>query len=357
MRWRAPGRVNLIGEHTDYNDGLALPFAIDAACVAEVGRAASGFVARSAQQSEPVVLAELAGLPHETVPTWARYVLGPALALLRRGYDVPPLEVVVDSAVPLGAGLSSSAAVICSVTCAVVDLLEADLSPDELLALTREVENDVVGAPTGGLDQLASLRSRAGHVLLCDFRDHTAELVPFPLPEAGLALLVVDTGESHSHSEGEYAARRHACASAAAALDVQSLREVTISDLAALPPDLVGITRHVVTENQRTLLTAELLRAGRLRQIGTLLSASHESMREDYRISTPTLDLTVEVLEREGALGARLTGGGFGGSVIALLDDGLVPSVIDAVDATYAERGLPKPRCFTVEPGPGASRL
>jgi len=362
VRWRSPGRVNLIGEHTDYNDGFALPFAIDHACEAEVsltGR--DGYEARSAQESQPVVTA-VRDLDASALPAWGRYVLGPVWVLRQRGLDVPPVAIGIDSSVPVGAGLSSSAAVVCSVTAALDDLLGLGLGADELLAVTRAVENDFVGAPTGGLDQLASLRCTADHVLFCDMRDLTTDQVPFAPDDHGLTVLVVDTRAEHSHADGQYAARRTGCHEAARILGVGSLRDLTSSDLPdaekALPDEeLRAYTRHVVTENARVLGTVELLQAGKVADIGPLLSQSHASLRDDYRVTIPELDVACSVLEEHGALGARMTGGGFGGCVIALVEQELVDPVGAAVDRAYADRGFRPPRAFTVRPSRGAHAL
>jgi galactokinase len=357
--------VNLVGEHTDYNEGFALPFAIGAGCVAEVDRSPSGeFLATSAQQAAScsVTSRSVDRLPEAHVPDWVRYVLGPVWALRSRGVDVPPLRVAVDSDVPVGAGLSSSAAVVCSVSAALDYLLGTRLGPDGLLSVSRSVENDVVGAPTGGMDQLASLRCRAGHVLLCDMRDLTTEQIPMPLADHGLTVLVVDSRVGHAHSEGEYAQRRQGCATAAKQLGVGALREISLGELdqalAELDSDeLRRFTRHVVTENDRVLRTVSLLRERRVREVGPLLTASHVSMRDDYRITTHELDVTAATLEKAGALGARLTGGGFGGCVIALVEEALVPEAVRAVRAAYDEHGFAAPGHFTVRPAEGATRL
>jgi galactokinase len=358
-RWRAPGRVNLIGEHTDYNDGLALPFALEQSCVAVVRRTeGSAWTATSAQLDEPVVLESLEGA--RTAPSWARYVLGCALVLAERGADVPPLEVEIDSDVPTGAGLSSSAAVVCAVTTAIVDHLGLDLDADELLAVTRAVENDVVGAPTGGLDQMASLRCEAGHALLCDFRDLSTRLVPLPLEENGLAIVVLDTRTQHTHADGAYAARREGCEKAAAALGLASLRELDLDGLdealGRLDAELQPLVRHVVTEDDRVRQVVALLDDGRVGEIGPLLSASHASLRDDYRVTVPELDVAADTLVQAGALGARMTGGGFGGCVIALLPTERVEAAFSAVRNAFAAHGFGEPAHVLARPSDGARR-
>ncbi len=260
------------------------------------------------------------------MPEWSRYVLGALWLLTDRGIDVPPLEVEVDSDVPSGAGLSSSAALVCSVARAVDDHLGLGLDDDALFALTRDVENDAVGAPTGGMDQLVSLRGEAGHALFCDMRSHETRSVPLDLAGSGLAVLVADTRAPHRHSDGEYGARRRGCEEAARRLGVPALRDVTADDLdAALErlddEELRRYVRHVVTEDDRVLSVVRLLDEGRLADIGPLLTASHRSMRDDFRITVPEVDTAVDALLEAGALGARMTGGGFGGCVIGLVPE------------------------------------
>ena len=361
VRWRAPGRVNLIGEHTDYNDGFVLPFAIDAACTATASRLAEPVVRiRSAQRDDAVDL-PLADLTPGT-GSWAGYAAGVIWALREHGCAVDGVDLALDSTVPSGSGLSSSAALVCSVATAVDDLFGLELSAEELLAVSRRAENDFVGAPTGGMDQLASLRCTEGNVLFCDMRSLEVEQVPFDVVAAGLAVLVIDSRAEHSHADGEYRQRREGCERAAGILGVRALRDVAIGDLddalRALPDDeLRRYVRHIVTEDDRVLRTVELLRAGRVRDIGAQLSESHASMRDDYRITIPELDVAAETLEAAGALGARMTGGGFGGCVIAVLDEGLVENAVTAVRKAYAEHGFRAPGDLTVRPAQGAHRL
>jgi galactokinase len=359
-RWFAPGRINVIGEHTDYNDGFVLPMALAVGCTATVSDAPRDWSALSAQAPEKVVVPPSGMVDRGDVPGWAAYVLG-ALWLLRDdGVDVPPLRVEVDSDVPTGAGLSSSAALVCSVVCALDEHLQLGLGPDGLLELSRRVENDAVGAPTGGMDQLTSLRGEAGHALFCDMRDLTSRPVPFDPSASGLALLVVDTQAPHRHSDGEYAARRRGCEEAARLLDVAALRDVTDAEAAVARLDdeeLRRYVRHVVTEDERVLEAVAVLDDGRLDDLGPLLTASHASMRDDFRITVPEVDTAQSALLSAGALGARMTGGGFGGCVIGLLPERSVDAAEDAVRRAFADAGFGAPTVFTAEAAAGAHAL
>jgi galactokinase len=353
--------VNLIGEHTDYNEGFVLPFAIAAGCTATVDVCGDDTVrVRSAQRDEPVEF------PAEELRPgtggWAGYVAGAVWVLRQRGHRVPGVEIGIDSDVPVGAGLSSSAAVVCAVATALADVLDLDLSADELLAITRSIENDFVGAPTGGMDQLAALRCTADHALFCDMRSLAVEQVPFALEPHGLTVLVIDTRAEHRHADGAYRRRREGCEQAAAELGVAALRDLGPQDLPGAldrlsDEELQRYTRHVVTENARVLRVVELLRAGDPTAIGPVLVESHASMRDDYRITIPELDVAADTLVEAGALGARMTGGGFGGCVIALIGTGLVDGAVAAVRRAYAEQGFAEPTHFTVRPAAGAHRL
>jgi galactokinase len=359
--WRAPGRVNLIGEHTDYNAGFALPFAIEQGCTATASLTSDDTVVVSSAQRDAPVTVPLTNV-RTAEPGWAGYVLGVVWVLQQRGVRVPGLRIDVDSSVPGGAGLSSSAALVCSVAAAVDDVLDLGLPADELLAVTRSVENDFVGAPTGGLDQLAALRCIAGHVLLCDMRSLAVRQVPFDLDASGLAMLVIDAHAHHEHATGEYGARRAGCERAAAQLGVPALRDVEPADLdaalARLDDDtLRRYTRHIVTENDRVLKTVALLEQGDLAAIGPLLTASHESLRDDYRVTIDELDVAVETAICAGAYGARMTGGGFGGSVIALLDADRVGPCMQAVRTTFADRGFAEPDGFLAQAMAGTHQV
>lgn len=358
-RWHAPGRINLIGEHTDYNDGFVLPMALPMGCTTNVEPADAGWSVVSEQVRDTVTVAPSGLAQRDEVPEWATYVLGALWLLHDDGVEVPPVRISVDSDVPTGAGLSSSAALVCSVVCALDDHLGLDLGPAGLLALSRRVENDAVGAPTGGMDQLVSLRGEEGHALFCDMRDLTSEAVPFAPAASGLSLLVVDTRAPHRLVDGEYAARRSGCEEAARQLGVPALRDVTDADEAVARLDdeeLQRYVRHVVTEDARVLEAVDALRAGRLDELGPLFAASHASMRDDFRITVPEVDTAAETLLSAGALGARMTGGGFGGCVIGLVPEGEVDAVGDAVRRAFSDAGFGEPSLFTAAAAAGARR-
>jgi galactokinase len=353
--------VNLIGEHTDYNAGFALPFALEMGCTATVEPADAGEVTVVSSQRAAPVTVPLAHLRGADVG-WAGYPIGVIWAMRERGLDVPGLRISVDSTVPSGAGLSSSAALVCSVATAVNDLLGLGLDLAGLLAITRSAENDFVGAPTGGLDQLAALNCTGRHVLLCDFRSFAVRQVPFDPARAGLSVLVIDTRSDHKHATGEYGARRAACEEAARQLGVAALRDVDVADLdsasARLSDDVLRrCVRHVVTENDRVLHTVGLLDRGKIAAIGPLLTASHDSLRDDYRITIRELDVAVTSALSAGALGARMTGGGFGGSIIALVPAARAATCVTAVTDAFAAEGFNAPVAFEVQAMPGAHRV
>lgn len=358
IRWRAPGRVNLIGEHTDYNNGFALPFAIGLGCDATVARRDDSIVAITSAQRKDAVRIPLDELA-PGVGDWAAYAAGVVWTLREQGVDVTGVDIALDADVPSGSGLSSSAALVCSVTCALDELFGAGLDAAQRLAVSRRAENDYVGAPTGGMDQLVSLRAQAEHALFCDMRTLEVDQVQFDVAAEGLAVLVLDSGAEHRHADGEYRQRREGCERAAQLLGVDALRDVALADLddalGRLPDDeLRRYVRHVVTEDERVLQTVELLRAGRIRDIGPVLSESHASMRDDYRITIPELDVAADTLTAAGAYGARMTGGGFGGCVIALLDEDAVDPAVAAVVEAYAQHGFRAPTPMTLRPERGA---
>lgn len=360
--WQAPGRVNLIGEHTDYNEGFVLPFAIDrTAKVALRVRTGSKVRMLSTFGGHGVVEADLAHSEPGSGEGWSRYPLGVAWALKERGIEVPGFDLLLDSDVPSGAGLSSSHAIECAVISALNELTGAGFAAEDLVLATQRAENVFVGAPTGIMDQSASLRGAKGHAVFLDCRDQHVELVPFDAEASGLVLLVIDTKVSHSHADGGYASRRASCELGAEILGVKALRDVGVERLeeasGLLDETTLRRVRHVVTENDRVLQTVETLGADGPAAIGALLDASHVSMRDDFEISCPELDLAVDTARAHGAIGARMTGGGFGGSAIALTPVGQEQQVRDAVVRSFSEAGFTAPEIFTVTPAAGARRL
>ncbi|WP_282702746.1 galactokinase [Streptomyces sp. CC219B] len=362
--WAAPGRVNLIGEHTDYNDGFVMPFALPHTAVAAVSRRTDGVLRlHSADVEGGVVELRLDDLTPGTDRNWTAYPAGVVWALREAGHPVTGADVHLASTVPTGAGLSSSAALEVVVALALDDLYELGLQRWQLARLCQRAENVYVGAPTGIMDQTASACCEDGHALFLDTRDLSQQQIPFDLAASGLRLLVVDTRVKHSHSEGEYGKRRAGCEKGAALLGVDALRDVPHGELdAALArlgdeEEVVRLVRHIVTENERVERVVALLRAGEIRAIGPVLVEGHASLRDDFRISCPELDLAVDTALAAGALGARMTGGGFGGSAIALVEAADVDTVTKALQEAFAAAGFTAPRLFEAVPAPGARRL
>jgi galactokinase len=358
--WSAPGRVNLIGEHTDYNEGFVLPFAIDLRTFAAMSLREDGLARVASSFSDEVVEIELAKISKENVAGWSAYPLGVAWALMQSGADAQGFDLFVDSNVPVGAGLSSSAAIECSVALGLNELWDVNLEKSALAKVGQLAENEIVGAPTGIMDQTASLFGLADHVVFLDCRSLVAEAIPLGLEQNCLEIVVMDTKVSHRLVDGGYATRRAACEQGAEALGVSSLRDVQVLDLdraEKLLDELVfKRVRHVVTENARVLETVELLKTSGPRSIGEKLYASHESMRDDFEISIEELDCAVEVAMATGAIGARMTGGGFGGAAIALIESSKIADLKNAVQSEFEIRGYAKPELFSVLADGGARR-
>ncbi|GHI85567.1 galactokinase [Streptomyces xanthophaeus] len=365
--WAAPGRVNLIGEHTDYNDGFALPFALPQRTEVAAARRTDGILrVHSADVPSGAVTFELAALdpaqPPQGADSWAAYPAGVVWALLDADLPVSGADLTIRSDVPTGAGLSSSAALEVATALALTDLHGLPLTRPELAALARRAENDYVGVPCGVMDQMASACATDGHALHLDTRSLEQRHIPFDCAAAGLRLLVVDTRVKHALADGAYAQRRSSCHEAAAALGLPALRDLPYGELdRALArlgdPVLRSRVRHVVTENERVVRTEELLRAGRLRETGPLLSAGHASLRDDYEVSCPELDLAVATADAAGAYGSRMTGGGFGGSALALIDAEAEAEVGRAVTRAFRDAGYAAPRITAAAPSAGATRL
>jgi galactokinase len=362
--WHAPGRANLIGEHTDYNEGFVLPFALDRGTLAAAALTGGAVLELrdagmpDASADDARVTVPLDGLMPGQVTGWAAYPAGVLWALREAGYPIGGASVVIDSDLPRGAGLSSSAALECVVALALTQLQGIDVPRPELAALARRAENEFVGVPSGIMDQSASLLCQAGHALLLDCRSGASTEVPLDPAAAGLALLIIDTRAHHALTDGGYAARRRECEAAARALGVRSLRDIddaqAVSRLA--DPVLQRRARHVITENQRVLRAVDLIRGGRFSGVGQQLNASHASLANDFEVSWPEADTAVHAAISGGALGARMMGGGFGGSVIALVPDDAAP-VRAAVLAAFDRQGWPVPGFLDAPPSDGARRL
>jgi len=359
----APGRVNLIGEHTDYNDGLVLPFAIERRTWCALASRSDGILRVKTTLDDAVAELGIDDLDSANLAGWSAYVFGVVWALREHGVDVAShdgLDLAVASNVPLGAGLSSSAALECAVAVAIDGAWELGLGRDVLARVCQRAENGAVGAPTGIMDQTASLLGQAGHGVLLDCRDNHAEIIPLHFAQNGLDVMVIDTRVTHEHVTGGYAERRASCDRGATALGVSSLRDLSVADLgraqAVLDDETFRRVRHVVTENDRVLAAARTLANDGPRAIGPLLLASHASMQEDFEISVPELDCAVEAAMEGGAIGARMTGGGFGGSALALVPrDNFEPAKAAILSAFEASR-FREPHIFTVVPSDGARR-
>ncbi|MFE2355765.1 galactokinase [Streptomyces parvulus] len=362
--WAAPGRVNLIGEHTDYNDGFVMPFALPHTAVAAVSRRDDGVLRLHSADvpGDPVEL-RVADLDPGSDKSWTAYPSGVVWALREAGHELTGADVHLASTVPSGAGLSSSAALEVVIALALDDLYALGLSGPRLARICQRAENVYVGAPVGIMDQTASACCEAGHALFLDTRDLSQQQIPFDLAAEGMRLLVVDTQVKHSHSEGEYGKRRAGCERGAELLGVDALRDVPYAHLdEALErlgdeEEVRRLVRHVVTEDERVERVVSLLESGETRAIGAVLVEGHASLRDDFRISCPELDLVVDTALASGALGARMTGGGFGGSAIVLTEATDVDAITKAVEEAFAAAGFTAPRVFEAVPSAGARRV
>ncbi|MGH3663223.1 MAG: galactokinase [Micromonosporaceae bacterium] len=357
--WAAPGRVNLIGEHTDYNDGYVLPFALPRRTAAAVARADQTRWRVWSEQTRELAEFGPEDLTPGAVAGWAGYVAGVLWALREEGVELCGAEIAVASDVPTGAGLSSSAALECAVLAAMNTLCGGAIPRSEWPRIAQRAENVYVGMPCGIMDQSASTLAREGHALFLDCRTLRVEHTQLQLDADSLAVLVIDTKAPHRLVSGEYASRRADCEKAAELLGVPALRDVVdlSTALASIDDEVTQRrVRHAVTENQRVLDTVELLRAGQIRQIGPLMTASHRSLRDDYEVTVGELDTAVDAALAAGAYGARMTGGGFGGCVLALVDSAGASRVAEAVTAAFAEAGFAPPVTFSATPAGGVAQ-
>lgn len=352
----APGRVNLIGEHIDYSEGFVLPFAIADRTHAAIARRTDGKVlVASAQREDKIFSIDIADVKPGSAGDWQKYVLGVIWALgIQDG-----VEILVDGSVPVGAGLSSSAALECSVAAGLNTLFALNLSLEDLARATQKAENDYVGMPCGIMDQSVALMGQEGSALLLDCRDLSTESIPFNVADAGLELLIIDTQAHHALVDGGYAERRASCESAAKKLNVISMRHLTMQLLDAGREQLSDTeyvrARHAVTEIARVLDAVSALKASDFKVLGQLINESHYSLRDDYTVSCPELDVAVQASLDAGALGSRMVGGGFGGSAIALVKAADVASVQSSVNQAFKASGFTPPRFFTSLPSSGAS--
>lgn len=355
--WSAPGRANLIGEHTDYNAGLVLPFAIDRRTYAAIGLRHDGIVRVSSEGFSNIVEADFS--TETSFSDWSAYPLGVVKVLSEKtGHAVEGFDIHLVSDVPTGAGLSSSAAIECAVAVALNDIWGTQLSKADIALVGQRAENTVVGAPTGYMDQFASMFGEPDSAIYLDCQTQEVHIVPLGL--GTLNVLVMDTQEKHSHATGGYAARRQACDSAVEIMGVQTLRDIDESMLTQakllLSDETYRRVKHVVTENVRVSEAVKAFESGDFTRVGELFAQSHVSMRDDFEISTPALDLAVDSALSGGAVASRMTGGGFGGAAIALVEEQLVPQVMNAVEESFRAQGLTAPHQFTVVPSQGARK-
>jgi galactokinase len=359
--WSAPGRVNLIGEHTDYNLGFVLPFAINRRTYAAVSLRDDSLVRVASSFSQTPHEIDLGAISRNPQNDWAAYPFGVAWAIAQLtqkpgvGFDA-----YFDSDVPVGSGLSSSAAIECSIGLALNELWNAGLSRQQLARAGQLAENQIVGAPTGIMDQSASLLGERDHAVFLDCKSLEAQSVELGFDAENLELMIIDTQVAHRLVDGGYAARRASCELGASTMAVSSLREMNVADLPRAHELMDDVTfrrvRHIVTENDRVVETVKKLQSEGPRSIGALLNASHVSMRDDFEISIDELDTAVDVANRHGAIGARMTGGGFGGAAIALAPIERVSEITLAVIAEFELLGYSKPNIFAVTADQGARR-
>lgn len=355
--WSAPGRANLIGEHTDYNNGFVFPFGIDRRTYVAVALRQDKVARVASTISEEVFQWEISEAKPKGLD-WALYPLGVAWAM--REAATAGFDAFFVSDVPVGAGLSSSAAIECSIGFSLNELWGAGFSRQQIALLGQKAENEVVGAPTGIMDQTASMLAEADAAVLIDCKTLDTELVPLGLAKKGLVVAVMDTRVSHRHSDGGYRSRREACEKGASAMNVPSLRELSESDLIRAEQVLDDVTfrrcRHVITENTRVIAAVQALKSEDMDTLGELLLASHASMRDDFEISIPELDTAVEVAMSVGAIGSRMTGGGFGGAAIAIIERSKLEELAMACKKEFAAKGYSEPNIFAVKPSEGARK-
>jgi galactokinase len=341
----APGRVNLIGEHTDYNSGFVLPCAIDRRIAVAVGAGEGALYSADFYQTRQM---------DDKDSSWADYPRGVAWAMGEAGLEIGGFRAAFAGNVPLGAGLSSSAAIEAATALALDAFFGLGVGRTDLALACQRAENDYIGVGTGIMDQYASLLCEAGAALLVDCRSLDAESVPLDLEAAGLALVVCDTRVERGLADTGYNDRRATCERAASMLGVEELRDATEGDLDLLSGAELKRTRHVISENARVLEAVGALRNRHFEEFGRLMYASHASLRDDYEVSTPELDTFVRAAEQNGARGARLTGAGFGGCAIALVAEDETSAFTNACEQAFAEREFEQPAFYEFVPAAGA---
>ena len=342
----APGRVNLIGEHTDHNEGHVLPCAVERRVAVAIGRGTDELYSVDFDEKKPV--------NGEKEGSWSDYPRGVAWAVRDSDYEIGEFQATFAGDVPLGSGLSSSAAIEAATILALNELFGLGMDRKEMASLCMKVENEFVGVQSGIMDQYASLLCKEGSALLVDCRSLEEEAVTLNLKKAGLTLLVCDTRMERGLADTEYNDRREGCIRAAETLGVKALRDATIEDLKKLSGDELKRARHVVTEQVRVMDSVEALRNEDYEEFGRLMYASHNSLRDDYEVSVPELNTFVETSKEKGAAGARLTGAGFGGCAIALVSTEKVDELVEVTRARYEEYGFKEPAFYRFVPAAGA---
>ncbi len=354
--WSAPGRANLIGEHTDYNEGFVFPFGIDKRTYVALSPRSDSLCRVSSDIDGKTYETDLSSKPEDM--DWALYPLG--VAWVMREWAKSGFDAFFTSNVPVGSGLSSSAAIECAIGVALNEIWSAGRTKQQIALLGQRAENDVVGAPTGMMDQTASMLAERDSAVFLDCQSLEAKAVPLHLEERDLVVAVIDTRVAHRHSDGGYRVRRESCERGASIMGVNSLRGLTKADLSRAQSLLSDVdfrrVRHIVTENQRVLDSIDALQAGDMARFGELLLASHDSMAHDFEISIEELDLAVEVAMKTGAIGSRMTGGGFGGAAIAVIDKALLSTLEKNCQAAFSAKGYLEPKVFAVVPSEGAKR-
>lgn len=358
---RAPGRVNIIGEHTDYTGGYVFPMAIELGVTAKVTRRSDEKLKISSNLMSDVIEIELKDLAPKSRQDWSAYVSGAVWAVDRNFPITSGLNIELNADLPLGAGMSSSAAVECSVILAVSTLFGVDVPKRELARWAKDAENIYVGVPTGSMDQVASFFGQRGYALFFDTRDDVIDMVPIDLTTQEAVFAVIDTRSKHALIDGGYAARRRDCETGGALLGVEFLRDISDLSFAIDQLRLKGAdnqvikrVRHVVTENQRVLDAVNALKENNLVELGKLMNASHVSLRDDFQVSCDELDQAVLSAHEAGSYGARMMGGGFGGSAIALIKQSKVDELIKNVEQSFANRGFIPPKVYLVTASEGA---